>query len=715
MSPLLLVAAAFALEGMWLPAQLPDQAPALRSAGFSGDPAALADLNGAPLGAVVSLGGCTATFVSDSGLLITNHHCVTGMLQRAQKEGENLEETGFYAATRADERPGGAGARVWITQSIEDVTAKVVGALPPKLSDRARNDAIDAASKRLVAACERTPGTRCRVASYYEGLQYSLIRQLELRDVRVVMAPPDMVGNYGDEVDNWHWPRHAGDFGFLRAYVGKDGKPADYSPENVPYTPPQHVTVAPRGPEPGEFVMVAGYPGRTQRWRTALEVEREATLRIPSVLEHGGWVLQTLQDRITAEPALAAKLTVPRLGLGNSVFKNKGMLEGFARAGAVEHARTRDAGLDAWIAADPARAAKWAAPIAELRAVITRHDATRLADERMDWLGRSTLLSAARSLYLWSREQQKPDTLRELGFQDRDAPRTKAWLADLDASLEPGTERVVFEHFLRLVLALPVEQQPPELVAWLAQSPGATADVDGTAAAAVTRLYGAPTLTDKATRLALLGKKPAIFEASHDGFVSLAVALSAYDERRRDADKADQGAFSRLRPAYADALRTFDPARAYPDANSTLRVSFGTVQGYQPRDAVTYTPQTTVRGIVEKAGAWPFAAPPPLLAAIQAGQWGAWADPALGTVPVDFLSDLDITGGNSGSATLDAQGRLVGLVFDSNYEGIGSDWLHEATMARSVHVDVRYVLWYLDAVAGADSLLREMGIQPSVG
>jgi hypothetical protein len=426
--------------------------------------------------------------------------------------------------------------------------------------------------------------------------------------------------------------------------------------------------------------------------------------------------MHTYEAMVAENPALGAKLTVPRLGLGNAVFKGRGMLEGFARTDAVGRFRARDAALDAWIAADPARGAKWAAPLAELRAVITRRDADRPRDERMDWLGRSSMLSAARLLYKWSLEQAKPDALREPGFQDRDAPRVRAWLADLDASLQLDADRAVVEHFLRLVLALPPEQQPPELTRWLAETtPAAAGNVDALVAGALARLYAAPALADRAARLAWFTREPGAFRAAADGFLSFAVALRPYDERRKAASDEDEGAFARLRPAFADALRTFDPARAYPDANSTLRVTFGTVGGYHPRDAVAYAPQTTLAGIVEKAGAWPFAAPPALLDAIRAARWGAYADPTLGIVPVDFLADLDITGGNSGSPTLDAKGRLVGLVFDSNYEGIASDWLHDPEMGRSVHVDVRYVLWYLDAVVGADALLVEMGVKPSVG
>lgn len=711
----LFVSLALAVEGMWEPSQLPALGTQLTATGFVGDPSRLAEVGSAPLGAIASLGGCTASFVSASGLLVTNHHCVTGMLQRAQKPGENLLDTGFHAATRGEERSAGTGTRVFVTQDMVDVTARVVGSLRPKLGDRERTDAIEVNIKRLIATCESPGGLRCRVASFYEGLRYSLIRQVELRDVRVVMAPPEMVGNYGDEVDNWHWPRHTGDFSFIRAYVSPEGKPAEFSADNVPYVPAHHLTVSTRGVDPGSFVLLAGYPGTTRRWRTAFEVEQQASLALPSQVEHGGWVFDRLTATMATDPASASILGVPRLGLGNGVFRSKAMIEGFARADVVGRARSREAALDAWVAADPVRSARWSAPIAELRLTLSKREANWRRDELMGYVGRSDLLSAARSLYRWSIERPRPDAKREQGYQARDVPGARARFTDMQASLHLATDQAVFDHFLRLVLALPLAEQPAELLSWLeATTPLAGGNVDALVKGALARLYTDPELAEAPARLARFAESKKTLESASDGFLSLAVALRPYDLAREEEGKLDGGAYSRLRPAHAEALRTFDASRAYPDANGTLRVTFGTVKGYSPRDAVVYGSQTTLAGLVEKAGPWPFAAPPSLLAAIQAGRWGPYADAALGSVPVDFLSDLDITGGNSGSPTLNAEGQLVGLAFDSSYEGLASNWAFEDRFSRSVHVDVRYMLWYLDAVAQADGLLVEMGIAPSI-
>ena len=227
------VAGLTAEQGMWMPQQIPDLASRLRALGFAGDPAAFADLTGQPMGAVVSLGGCTASFVSPDGLIVTNHHCVVGGLQFNSTPQRNLLTEGFLARTRDEELSNGPGSRVYVTTSVKEVTADIVGKIDPAATDRQRNDTIDRRIKERVAACEKA-GLRCSVTSFFEGLKYFEIAQLEIRDVRLVYAPAEGIGVFGGETDNWRWPRHTGDWSFLRAYVGRDGKPAAYSKDNVP-------------------------------------------------------------------------------------------------------------------------------------------------------------------------------------------------------------------------------------------------------------------------------------------------------------------------------------------------------------------------------------------------------------------------------------------------------------------------------------------------
>ncbi len=698
---------ALAVEGMWEPGAMLGQAEGLRAAGFSGDPQALARLDSAPLAAVVSLGGCTGSFVSADGLLVTNHHCVVDSLQQAQKEGENLVKTGFFAATRADERSAGPGSSAWVTTGFKDVTAAVNGRISGATRDIDHTAILDANKKALVSACEKD-GSTCSVASYYEGLRYTLITQLEIKDLRLVEAPPDMVGNYGDETDNWHWPRHSGDWSFYRAYVGKDGRPAVYSPENVPYHPKAVLTLAKRGPEPGEFVMLAGYPGATQRWETAVEVQRAAAHGMPDRIAAMDWTMQLLSDQMKADPATEPLLSATRFGLSNYRFFYAGVLASFTRTGLVERVVARDAGLDAWIAADAGRKARFTPGITELRARVVARDATRERDHLMSWLGRDDLLGTAQTLVRYAHERQKPDAKREVGYQERDADDILASMNALDAHLHLPTSRLYVRHFALAALALPDGHQIAGLRTFFGVSAGNR--VEAAVDARLDGMYAAPALASAEIRRAMLIASPAEIGASTDGFLQLAVALYPYAQAREQERKEDAGATARTRPVYAAALQQFDNAHATSDANGTLRLSYGTVQGYRPRDGIVYQPQTTVHGIVEKAGAFPYDAPKALLDAIALGKWGPWADPALGAVPVDFLTDLDITGGNSGSPTLNARGELVGLAFDGNYEGIASDWAFDPSVARSIHVDIRYLLWYLHAVEGADVMLTEMGV-----
>ena len=275
---------AHADEGMWMPSQLPQLDRQLREAGFAGDPATLADLTAAPLNAVVRAGGGTGAFVSADGLVLTNHHVAFGVIQYNSTPARNLIDAGYVAADRAGELPANPDFRVLVTIGFDQVTDQVLGSARGKRG-RAYFDAVDAASKQVVAECEREAGVRCSVANMYNGTDFYRIRQLELRDLRLVYAPPRSIGNFGDETDNFMWPRHTGDFTLLRAYVGPDGRPAAFAPDNVPYQPPSHLQVASEGPHEGSFAMLAGYPGITYRHRTAAEFAEQVQWTLPARVE----------------------------------------------------------------------------------------------------------------------------------------------------------------------------------------------------------------------------------------------------------------------------------------------------------------------------------------------------------------------------------------------------------------------------------------------
>ena len=341
-------------EGMWMPQQIPDLAPRLKELGFTGDPKMWADLTGFPMNAIISLGGCSASFISPDGLIATNHHCVQGALQYNSTPEKNLIVDGFLARTREEELSSGPGSRVWVTVSVKEVTDEITGKIDPKLTDRKRFDVIERRTKERTAACEKD-GLRCRVASFFEGLRYFEIAQLEINDVRLVYAPPQGIGNYGGETDNWQWPRHTGDFSFYRAYVGKDGKPAAYSKENVPYHPKHFLKVSPKGASPGELIFVAGYPGRTQRHETYAEVKERTDWALPRYVRRNKEMIAILEATTKGNKELEIKAEPRMRGLLNGMKKNEGVLEGLLKGGILARKEAKQKALETWIAADPQR------------------------------------------------------------------------------------------------------------------------------------------------------------------------------------------------------------------------------------------------------------------------------------------------------------------------------------------------------------------------
>ncbi|MEL6543554.1 MAG: S46 family peptidase, partial [Myxococcota bacterium] len=267
LSLVLICSSASAREGMWQPHQLDQHKAELNRLGFKLETSNLTDLSAYPMGAVVSLGNCTASFVSPQGLVVTNHHCARGSIQFNSTPKANYLRDGFLAATQRDELPAAPGSRVYVTEASTDVTSRVLAGIDRQTEPRKRYQIVDDRRKAIIAECEATEGYRCEVRTFHNGKSFFLEKKLEIRDVRLVYAPADMVGRYGGDVDNWQWPRHTGDFSFYRAYVSPEGKPADFSKDNVPYSPALHLKVEPNGVYEGDFVMVAGYPGKTQRYR----------------------------------------------------------------------------------------------------------------------------------------------------------------------------------------------------------------------------------------------------------------------------------------------------------------------------------------------------------------------------------------------------------------------------------------------------------------
>ena len=693
-------------EGMWLPSQLPAIAEKLRAAGYQGDPAALADLTRPPMNAVVSLGGCTASFVSPKGLVVTNHHCAMGAIQLNSTPQDNLIENGFIAADMAAERSAGPAARVLVTVAFDKVTDRILADARGK-TGRAYYDAVDAAEKALVAECEADAGYRCSVADMDYGTDFYLVKQLELKDIRLVYAPPEAIGNYGDEIDNFMWPRHSGDFAFYRAYVGPDGKPAPFAEDNVPYTPPAWLTVSTDPVGEGDFAMLAGYPGRTFRHRTAMEFAEQVQDTLPSRVDIYGALVDTIEKAAAGDAEAQVLYAAQLASLENGLKRAQGELDGLRRSDAVATRAADEAAMLAWFGKQ-AGAKAALADIEAAKQLIAAAHATSDRDTLFGlMLSQTQLLGSAYRLQRLALERGKPDAQRESGYQQRDEARIEAALKQVQRRYDAKVEKAILAELLRRYRALPAGQRIAELDAVFGADAAA-------ASAALDRIYAATTLGDADVRLGLLAADPATVQASDDALMQVAAKLLPAVLRDEDVEKQRAGDLLRLRPSYMRGWAGYGAANGkplYPDANSTLRVSYGKVSSLDPRDGVHYTPLTTVKGIVEKhTGVVPFDAPGPLLAAIDKGDFGTTADPVLETQTVDFMTNLDTTGGNSGSPVLDAKGRLIGLNFDSNWEAVSASWMYDPRYKRAIHVDIRYLRWLLAKVYPAPRLLEEMNL-----
>jgi hypothetical protein len=694
-------AIAHADEGQWQPHQLSQLKSELKRIGMTIPVDKLTDLSKPPMSAIVSTGGCSASFVSPDGLIVTNHHCGYAAIQRNSTPEHNYIVNGYLAKDRASELPGGPSMLVYVTEKVENVSERVLKGLSPTMPGRERYEEVQSRIKALIAECETDKAYRCSVPAFHRGLEYYRIRQLMIRDVRLVYAPSDRIGNYGGDVDNYEFPRHTGDFSFLRAYVGKDGRPADASPDNVPYKSKDFLVVSAEGLKNGDPILLAGYPGRTSRYKLPAEIRFARDTDFPIRVAGMQADLAVIAAATMGNPSYDVRYASVVKSINNVMKKTQGLLDGFARKDIAAIKDVQDAEFRAWFRQNGAGASK--TMLADLDAEIKADMALSEVEYAWSVATHSDLLASARTLYRLALERQKPDAKRDAGYQDRDLSFIKARLSRLEQSFVASVDEARYSSALQRYSKLAARMHPPALDALLPDPH------------ALPALYKSSELADTAKRLAWIGKEADAFRKSDDGFIRLAVKLNDVSTSLENHRKEINGNLERIIPQYMAAMIAWKKTQGkpvYADANSTLRVTYGTVSPYTARDGVIKGPFTTVDGVVEKnTGKEPFNAPKELLDAVREKRFGAFKDPVLGTVPVNFLSSADTTGGNSGSAVMNKRGELVGLNFDSTYESITKDWYFDSAITRAIHVDIRYMLWVMKEVDHADNLLKEMTIK----
>ncbi|HCE50761.1 MAG TPA: dipeptidyl-peptidase 7, partial [Shewanella baltica] len=633
------VAASFgaqADEGMWQPHQLPAMADELKAKGLEIDAKSISKLTEFPMNAVISLGGCTASFVSPKGLVVTNHHCAYGAIQYNSTPEKNLLQDGFLAKTFADELPATPGSRVYVTEDVTNVTERVKGGLEGKVGSDFYQG-VESQEKALVAECEKEDGYRCQVYSFHGGLEYYLVKQLEIRDVRLVYNPAASVGKYGGDVDNWMWPRHTGDFSFYRAYVSKAGKPADFSSDNVPYEPKSFLKVSAKGVSDGDFVMVAGYPGRTNRYRTANEVQNQFEWAYPEGKLLRERFIEIIKDTAPEGSDERIKYESQIAGLANYAKNFTSMIEFYGKSTMLADRKAREAELAAWIAKDSSREAKYGKTLAELDALIAKSKAHQERDMILSYIGSTTMLPTARSLYRLANEKQLPDMQREPGFQERDMTRLKASMERIDRRYAPSVDKAVLFDMLKRYTALPEDKRLPALdKAFGIDKKFSEAKLSKT----LDKMYAKTELGKKDVRLAWMDKSVADFKASKDPFIQFAVAMYDTDMAEEKKEKELDGEQMKVRPQYMDAIIAYNLEQGkpvYADANSSLRVTVGHVKGYSPKDGLVAVPFTRLEGIVQKdTGVDPFDAPKKELELIKQKQYGDFYVKAIDSVPVNF-------------------------------------------------------------------------------
>ncbi|MBS4029193.1 MAG: S46 family peptidase [Ignavibacteriales bacterium] len=658
--------------------------------------------------AIVNVGGCTGSFISSEGLIITNHHCAFGAVQSITTKENDYVTDGFFSKNRDEERQA-KGLTIRITEYYRDVSKEVLSVVSDTMEFISRSKAIEKKMKEIVLETEKNnSGKRAEVSEMFPGKSYMLFIYTFLKDVRLVYVPPRSIGEFGGEEDNWVWPRHTGDFSFLRAYVAPDGSPAEYSVNNIPYHPRKFLKINPNGVEENDAVFILGYPGRTFRHRTSHYLSYEEDIRLRYIQELYAWEISVMENLGKDNREVAIKHDARIKSLANVEKNFRGKLQGMKRLHLADKKKKEEEELQRFIESDAKRVQLYGTVLSKIDDVYKEMRANAQKELLLDnFRQSSTLLNTAYTLYEASIEMRKPDIERESQFMERNIIRTKESVMLTLKNYFEETDKIFLKKFLLDALSLPFHLRI-SAVDEVLQGDSSEKAID----AFIQNAFQHSQLHDEKIVQEAFAKYSDDLEKMNDAFISFAKKLYPTYRELKEVRQRRDGELNKLFALLVDVKKEFQKKEFIPDANSTLRLTFGTIKGYSPADALYTSPITTVNGIVQKnnSGRENYSVPEKILDLYSAKDFGRYKTQKLNDVPVALLYNLDTSGGNSGSPLMNERGELIGVNFDRTFDATINDYAWSELYSRSIAVDIRYVLWILEKFAGAEDLLKEMNV-----
>ena len=699
---MLFVVGARADEGMWLPYSINGQNLAdMQRLGCKLTAEQIFSFNQPSLkDAIVQFGGgCTGELISPEGLLLTNHHCGLGQVQAHSSVEHDYLKDGFWARSKDQELPN-EGLSVLFLNYIEDVTTAVLKGVTDNMSESAREDKIAENIKRLTTEKKGTRDVRVEIVPFYHGNQYILFVYDVYKDVRLVACPPWGIGKFGADTDNWTWPRHKGDFCIFRVYTAPDGSPAEYSKDNVPMKSKHFLPISLKGVQPGDYTMILGYPGSTDRYSTSGSVKNVIELEDPAIVACRTTKLEQYRKHMDADPAVFIQYASKQASVSNYWKYSIGQIKQLKRNKVYEKRLEQEQAFRNWANADSKRKAKYAGIFDDFDkywAHQSKYTKALLYHREAGWNGGEAVRFSMRFRSVDHAFSEKIPYENIAAFTKKMKGDVEDFFKDYNKELDRDATIALLNLFYKDVNP---SQLPPTI-----KKVGDKTGGDFTAF--VNNAFAKSIFVDKVKLMAWLEKPKPI--AKDPIFALMQEIVDSYIALSDEAEKVECGRADRL---YMEGLMEMQKDRNfYPDANFTMRLTYGSVKDYQPSDAVTYNYYTTLDGVMAKyiPGNWEFDVPQELIKLWENKDYGRYADKN-GDLVVNFITTNDITGGNSGSPVIDAQGNLIGLAFDGNWEAMSGDIAFENEVQRTICMDARYLLFIIDKMANAQNLMKELKI-----